>query len=169
MQEQTIQIVSQAIYYIEEHLYKKINLDIVALALHYSKYINSGMLLINVKKLKENYTKNEIARLIAENSKVLLYPDQDFINKVFAGKIKIIDNKYNLIAKDVRYKQLQTKPLIIHYAGSFKPWDENVSRFDREFIEPYYEILKLQKEKKSKKLNDILKKHQSYGYYQEEV
>ncbi len=38
MQGQTIRIVSQAIRYIEEYLYNKIDLDMTASALHYSKY-----------------------------------------------------------------------------------------------------------------------------------
>ncbi len=38
MQGQTVHIVSQAIRYIEEHLHDKLDLDMVAAALHYSKY-----------------------------------------------------------------------------------------------------------------------------------
>lgn len=38
MQGQTVRIVSQAVRYIEEHLHEKIDLDMVASALHYSKY-----------------------------------------------------------------------------------------------------------------------------------
>jgi len=38
MQGQTVHIVSQAIRYIEDNLHGKLDLDMVALALHYSKY-----------------------------------------------------------------------------------------------------------------------------------
>lgn len=38
MQDQTIRIVSQAIRYMEDHLNEKLNLDMVAAALHYSKF-----------------------------------------------------------------------------------------------------------------------------------
>lgn len=38
MQGQTVHIVSQAIRYIEDNLHDKLDLDMVALALHYSKY-----------------------------------------------------------------------------------------------------------------------------------
>ncbi len=38
MQGQTVRIVSQAIRYIEEHLHEKMDLEMVASALHYSKY-----------------------------------------------------------------------------------------------------------------------------------
>lgn len=128
------------------------------------EYINSGMLLINLSKIRENYEESDIARMIREVHKVLIYPDQDFINKMFYNQIKVVSNKYNLIAKDIRYKDLSEKPLIIHYAGSFKPWDENVSRFDIEYIEPYYEAMRLQGEYKKDKLKNLIQKHSKYGY-----
>lgn len=128
------------------------------------KYINSGMLLINVKKLKETYTEKDIVQMIRDNHKVLIYPDQDFINKMFRNDIKIVDNKYNLIAKDIRYKNLTNKPLIIHFAGSVKPWQDDVSRFDIEYIEPYYEAMRLQGNNKKEKLEHLLSEHQKYGY-----
>ena len=128
------------------------------------KYINSGMLLINVPKLKANYSEKYILEKIKENKDILIYPDQDFINKVFKDEIKVISNKYNLIAKDIRYKQLEEKPLIIHYAGSVKPWHENVSRFEKEYIVPYYEAMKAQGENKKEKLEKLMQKHKENGY-----
>lgn len=126
-------------------------------------YINAGVLLIDIKKMRENYTNEEIVKLIRENHKILTYLDQDFINKFFAKDIKVIDSKYNLLAKDVEYNELKEKPLIIHYAGSVKPWEDDVSRFEKEYIEPYYEALRLQ-ENKRKKLENLLQKHKLYGY-----
>ncbi len=128
------------------------------------EYINSGMLIINLKKIRENYKEADIVKMIRDVRKVLIYPDQDFINKVFYGQIKIISNKYNLMAKDIRYKDLDETPLIIHYAGSFKPWDENVSRFDIEYIKPYYEAMRMQGEYKKEKLENLIKNHKKYGY-----
>ena len=127
-------------------------------------YINSGMLLINIEKLRKNFSEESIASLIMKNKDVLVYPDQDFINKCFSEDIKIIDKKYNLLAKSVRYNDLKSKPLIIHYAGYAKPWNDNVSRFDKEFLIPYYEILKLQGNDKKDKLEELLNKHKIYGY-----
>lgn len=128
------------------------------------KYINSGMLLVNIEKLRKNYTAEKIAELILKNREILIYPDQDFINKFFVGDIKLIDRKYNLLAKDIRYEELEEKPLIIHYAGSVKPWDDNVSRFEKDYIEPYYEALRLQEDDKKEKLKELLEKHKICGY-----
>ena len=126
------------------------------------KYVNAGVALINVKKLRNNYLEQDILTPIIENHKEWIYLDQDFINKVFAGDIKIIEEKYNLLAKSKSYRELKEKPLIVHYAGSVKPWDNDVSRFDIEYIEPYYEILEL--EGKKEKLNKLQEEHRKYGY-----
>ena len=126
------------------------------------KYVNAGVALINVKKLRNNYLEQYILTPIIENHKEGIYLDQDFINKVFAGDIKIIEEKYNLLAKSKSYRELKEKPLIVHYAGSVKPWDNDVSRFDIEYIEPYYEILEL--EGKKEKLNKLQEEHRKYGY-----
>ena len=127
-------------------------------------YINSGMLLINLDKLRKNYTEDDVLSIIKANHENWIYPDQDFINKVFCDDIKIIEEKFNLLVKGVTFKDLQEKPLIIHYAGSVKPWNDDVSRFDSEFIEPYYEILRLQGEKKRETLELLLSKHKEHGY-----
>lgn len=127
-------------------------------------YINSGMLLINVKKIKENYTELDMVNLIKKYQKILIYPDQDFINVAFQNDIKIIDSKYNLLAKCIRYNELIKKPLVIHYAGSTKPWNDDVSRFEIEYIEPYYKVLELQGGRKKDKLKKMLEKHRINGY-----
>lgn len=128
------------------------------------RYINSGMLLINTKKIREIYNEKDMVKMIRDNQKVLVYPDQDFINKIFRNDIKIVNSKYNLIAKGVRYKELEEKPLIIHYAGSTKPWHDNISRFEIEYINPYYESMRLQGSEKKEKLEQLIKKHKIYGY-----
>ena len=53
-------------------------------------YINSGVLLINLKKMAE------YEHLMFETKIPLFYPDQDLLNAAFVGKIKILPLKYNL-------------------------------------------------------------------------
>ena len=55
-------------------------------------------------------------------------------------------------------------PLILHYAGSVKPWHDNVSRFDKEFLEPYYNALRLQGDDRKHILDKLLTKHSLHGY-----
>ena len=126
------------------------------------KYVNAGVLLINVRKIRELYNEEDMVKLIMKNLKYIKYCDQDFLNKQFNDNIKIIDSKYNLMAKCVRYKELKEKPIIIHYAGSIKPWQDNVSRFEEEYLEPYYKAMEIQGKKE--KLERLKMIHIKNGY-----
>jgi len=53
-------------------------------------YFNSGILLINLKKLNENQ------ELLKHTKVKLKYPDQDLMNVAMVGKIKPLELKYNL-------------------------------------------------------------------------
>lgn len=110
------------------------------------KYINSGVLLINTKKIREIYSQKDIIDLIVKQSSVLKYPDQDFINKNFQNRIKIIHKKFNLVLKDIKKEEIDFDIKIYHYAGSVKPWNDNVNRFDIAFVKPYYKYLFLEKD-----------------------
>ena len=105
-----------------------------------SQYINAGVLLINIRKIREN----NLTPILCEEA-LKNYPtnDQDVINKVFYNKIKHLPFKYNVMTK---YKSIIDKtlpeygkicnlfginvfeeaihsPAIIHYADKIKPWD----------------------------------------------
>lgn len=121
------------------------------------KYINAGVVLINMKKIRENYTAQKLVDMIMNQSKDLKYLDQDFINKNFCNNIKVVTNKFNWLVKTCKYKDMPYNPVIIHYAGSNKPWHDDISRYEPEFIEPYYEILEL--EGKNEYLEKLKKLH----------
>ena len=98
-----------------------------------STYINSGVLLINLKKIRmDNISK----QFINESRKNYFFADQDVLNKVCYGKIKLLPPKFNsitmynkIINKSNEFRNIYTKkeiaesiksPKIIHYAGGHK-------------------------------------------------
>jgi len=79
-------------------------------------YINSGVLLMNLKKLKEEKLDDSMIYLLNHNK--YLFPDQDVINLVCRNRIKHVENIYNStettgIRKDAK---------IIHYIRGNKGW-----------------------------------------------
>jgi lipopolysaccharide biosynthesis glycosyltransferase len=56
-------------------------------------YINSGVVLFNLKKIREDNKEQELDKFVNENK--LYYPDQDAINAIFKNHILFLDNKYN--------------------------------------------------------------------------
>ena len=114
-------------------------------------YFNSGVLLINLKKWRqENYTKR-ILEIINENQ--FPHHDQDALNKLFMNNWLTLDLRWNIIPpvynlfpkvlfnKFFRKQALEAKrnPAIIHYAGRYKPWEFT---YHQGFNDMYYKYFK---------------------------
>lgn len=92
------------------------------------KYINTGVLLINLKELRKYNYLVEYVEYINKEIGNFKFFDQQVINAFHHGKFLVIEEKYNLIpqyknAVDfIKYHiRVDKEPVIIHYAG-MKPW-----------------------------------------------
>lgn len=113
-----------------------------------SKYLNTGVLLINIEKLRKEQNIQELNEYIIKNEKRLFLPDQDVLNALYGNKVIVIDNlKYNLSDRAIkRYNLTKRKKInhhwvdenayIIHYYGKNKPWKDKY----RGILKPYYEF-----------------------------
>lgn len=81
-----------------------------------NKYINSGVLLMNLKKIKELKLDDKMINLL--NTNYYMFPDQDVINIVCKDKIKYVDNKYN----STETTGFRNDAKIIHYIRERKGW-----------------------------------------------
>ncbi len=105
----------------------------------YGKYINAGVLLMNLDLIRE-YRIDKEWMLLMDNE--FCYQDQDIINMTCIDKIGFIPPKYNCIAywndnfllafekekvfTSEEMKEVITNPVIIHFAGK-KPWHSFLS------------------------------------------
>lgn len=115
------------------------------------KYFNSGVLIINLKKWREEKYFLKILEIINNNK--FPHHDQDALNKLFMYKWKTLDLRWNVIPpvfnlfpkilfnNKYRKTALNAKknPGIIHYAGRYKPWEFIVHNG---FNDLYYKYLK---------------------------
>ncbi|EOS71919.1 hypothetical protein C818_00065 [Lachnospiraceae bacterium MD308] len=76
MQGRAVRVVSQAIRYIEEHLHEKMDLDMVASALHYSKYHLHRIFTKTVGLTVHDYAKR---RQLTEAAKLLVFSEKPII------------------------------------------------------------------------------------------
>ena len=97
------------------------------------KYLNSGVMLMNLKKIKEDFSVKTIFDTAEENVQKLIMGDQDLVNILFGHKAVLVDAKiYNLnertfknIEKDFTLEDVKSQTAIIHYTGDHKPWLKN--------------------------------------------
>ena len=106
-------------------------------------YINAGLLIMDISKTREVDKEKDLISMAMENS--YEYHDQDVINIAFAGNIKLISPKWNLLPAcarpcfapdktelkqlmDDEYRQASQSPAIIHFAASKPGKDLNVDK-----------------------------------------
>ena len=119
------------------------------------RYINSGVLLIDVKKYCENITKEEILDFIKNNYEKLKFGDQDVTNKLFFNKIKIINKKYNYQINTVKDNEIIDDIRLVHYSEKMKPWNMNYDDPEKAIF--YYNIIK--KRGDYNLLKELIEKH----------
>lgn len=106
------------------------------------QYINSGILVMNLRKMRKDNMEKKFSDFIPElESRRLMYPDQDVLNAICYDKIKFISPEYNAmqhlafindaqgIYDSQEWERARTDPAIIHYAGGDKPWKGCECRF----------------------------------------
>jgi|GEM_PF-712534 len=97
------------------------------------KYINAGMLLIDLKKWREGNYQNLLYQYVVRNygnSALLFYHDQDTINSVLNNSIGYVDSKWNAqtssysTKEQERMNKIGKTAVIIHFISDRKPWKQ---------------------------------------------
>lgn len=126
-------------------------------------YINGGVILINISKLREIDITNEVEFYMYKFKNHIQYADQDILNGVFSGKIGLLKAQYDVMTIEAvhTYKEILIlrnptnyysedeinkalkNPLIIHYTTNMrivKPWYKDSDHPFKELFEKYKEI-----------------------------
>ena len=101
-------------------------------------YINSGVLLINLKLLREEQNYQDVFDYIEKWKSRLILPDQDVISGLYGQRIYRLDSYvYNMSDRLYRYDAVFCKhrsmewyrehSIIFHYCGKNKPWKNTYS------------------------------------------
>lgn len=91
-----------------------------AVGMERGTYINSGVLLLNLKKMREEKFAEHFLNLLGQYHFDCIAPDQDYINAMCKGKILYLDHIWD--AMPVRGREPVKGPQIIHFNLFEKPW-----------------------------------------------
>lgn len=96
-----------------------------------NEYINSGVLLMNLKKLRENGFEEHFLNLLNTYHFDSIAPDQDYINAMCNGKIFYLGEEWDAMPNDA--KQPIKNPSVIHYNLFSKPWCYDNIQYENDF------------------------------------
>lgn len=121
--------------------------------LNLEKYINSGVMLINLSAWRAENIEEKFINYMHECVDKILYHDQDVLNSVLATSIDYIDSKWNAQTSSyISYVQglqnsIGLKSNIVHFISDRKPWKNNSnSPFEFEFTK-YNSLVKVERKK----------------------
>lgn len=95
------------------------NEDIVKKLSLKDEYFNAGVMYMNLDHLRRNEYESRFLSFINKYPELITFWDQDVLNKVTEGTTISIDSKWNFLPNN---DNVNTQPIIIHYAGTHKPW-----------------------------------------------
>lgn len=90
-----------------------------ALGVDPDRYVNAGVLLMNLKAFRECEIEEKFVKLITEYDFDLLDPDQAYLNYLCLDKIFVLPNGWN---KEPMPLACEGEKNIVHYALYKKPW-----------------------------------------------
>ena len=114
------------------------------------KYVNAGVLIFNLDKIRKDNIVSEAVELIGKFDDSI---DQHIWNKVCFPNIKLIEPKYNVTKTNDREYQKDevgllaftpkelsqiSSPVIYHYTGAFKPWNTLNVRYGIIWLRYYF-------------------------------
>lgn len=100
------------------------------LQLKSQSYFNTGVMLINLKRWREDKIGERSIEFAKQNPSMMKCWDQDALNKIIDGKFDPIDRIWNytidlsVAPKNyiVNKNKFRKDPIIIHFVGAVKPW-----------------------------------------------
>ena len=85
-------------------------------------YVNAGMLFFNLNLMRKDRVEEKYLDYIKSGQR-LRYADQDIINGTMLGRIKIVDEEWNVQSSNFTNRSSYTNnPRIIHFIAKRKPW-----------------------------------------------
>jgi lipopolysaccharide biosynthesis glycosyltransferase len=96
-------------------------------------YLNTGVMMMNIEKLREEQNVQAVYDFINKNRFFLTLPDQDVLFGLYGHKVKLVDylvynlsdrmlTRDNLLGKKIDLEWVKKNTVIIHYCGRNKPW-----------------------------------------------
>ena len=95
------------------------------------KYFNSGVLLMNLRAMREDRLEEKFLYLLGEYNFDTVAPDQDYLNRLCFGRVHYLDAGWNKQPKGGG--EPLSEQFLIHYNMFNKPWHYRGVEYEEEF------------------------------------
>lgn len=118
-------------------------------------YVNSGMLVMDLECIRKNNIEDEFLSWTLEHFDEIKTGDQEIINEVLRGRIKLLDSKWNVQTSNFTNRSsYEIMPNIIHYVGMQKPWKKGSWNYFKCYYRKYSELTAWAEHKSEKEIRE---------------
>lgn len=104
-------------------------------------YVNAGMLVFNLKNMRADGVEDEFLNWTIQHADTIEVGDQEIINEVLKGKIKLVDARWNVQSSNfVNRSSYMKNPSIIHFVSKKKPWHWASFSYHRDLYFKYLQL-----------------------------
>lgn len=104
-------------------------------------YINSGMLIFDLKKMREINLETMIIEWANKNTENITCGDQEIINEVCKGQISILADEWNVQSSNFTNRSSYTNtPKCIHFVSAKKPWHFGSYSYHKKYYFKYLQL-----------------------------
>ena len=104
-------------------------------------YVNAGILIMNLEYMRKFGFEEKFYQYTKDNFENIKCGDQEIINEVCKGNIKIVPNKWNVqISNFTNRSDYMKNPNIIHYVSKNKPWQFGSFSYRKELFYKYLQL-----------------------------
>ncbi len=140
------------------------------LNLDFNNYFNAGLLLLNLKKIREYNIIDKAIEFYNQNKEKITLQDQDILNGVMNGKCKFLPLRWNINTPAYMNESVnhfysmedenwaKQNPAIIHFTGEFKPWFTYCKHPLKNEYKRYLELTNLEEDIKAFNKREMLAK-----------
>lgn len=113
-------------------------------------YFNSGLMVMNLEKWREEKITEQVLAFIENNPEKLKFHDQDALNAILHDRWLDLDPRWNAqtymmlqekehptIQGQLKWNEARENPAVIHFCGHAKPWNADS---EHPFREHYFDI-----------------------------
>lgn len=101
-----------------------------AVGVKFDEYINSGVLLMNLKKLRDDGFEEHFLNLLSTYHFDSVAPDQDYLNAICNKRIHYLSPEWDFMPNNE--KPIMEHPALVHYNLFSKPWCyDNIQHGDK--------------------------------------
>jgi len=104
-------------------------------------YVNAGMLVMDIDAMKRENCEEKFLDYTKKHFNEIKVGDQEIINEVLKGKIKIVEDEWNVQSSNFTNRSSYTNnPKVIHFVARQKPWHFGSFSWHKDYYFKYLQL-----------------------------